>query len=102
MSDPSSTPPSSRPPDQGPPPDPGPPPSVGRVALLTGGLLLVVAGGAVRAYALARGAGSTGGNDAPQMIDPGPVGAPATTTAPGGRPATVAYRLESAGGRPVT
>jgi uncharacterized membrane protein (UPF0127 family) len=58
MSDPTPTPPSSR------SPAPGPPPSVGRVALLTGGLLLVVA--------------------------------------PAGRSATVAYRLEPAGGRPAT
>ena len=95
MSDPSSTPPSSRPPDQGPPPDPGPPPSVGRVALLTGGLLLVVAGVAVLAYALASAAGLVGGEDDPAMAD-------APTTAAGTGPRTVAYRLEPAGDRPVT
>jgi len=83
-------------------PAPGPPPGLGRVALLTGGLLLVVAGLAVLAWALASAAGLVGGGDDPQMIDPGPAGAPATTTAPGARPAAVTYRLEPAGGRPVT
>jgi hypothetical protein len=83
-------------------PAPGPPPGLGRVALLTGGLLLVVAGVAVLAWALASAAGLVGGGgDDPQMIDPGSTGAPATTTARG--PArTVSYRLEPAGGRPVT
>jgi uncharacterized protein len=99
MPDPSPPAPSSRPPDQGPPAaDPGPPPGLGRVALLTGGLLLVVAGVAVLAWVLASAAGLVGGGDDPQMIDPGPAGAPA----PGARPGTVAYRLEPAGGRPVT
>jgi uncharacterized protein len=93
--------------DQTPPspsrdPAPGPPPGLGRVALLTGGLLLVVAGVAVLAWALASAAGLVGGGDDPRMIDPEPAGAPATSTAPGGRPATVTYRLEPAGGRPVT
>jgi uncharacterized protein len=82
-------------------PAPGPPPGLGRVALLTGGLLLVVAGVAVLAWALASAAGLVGGggDDDPTMAD-----APALTTAPaqGGRTATVAYRLEPAGGRPVT
>jgi uncharacterized protein len=90
MSDLIPTPPSSR------SPAPGPPPSPGRVALLTGGLLLVVAGVAVLAWALASAAGLVGGGDDPVMVDS------AVTTAPGGRSATVAYRLEPAGGRPVT
>ena len=84
-------------------PAPGPPPGLGRVALLTGGLLLVVAGVAVLAWALASAAGLVGGggdeDDDPTMAD-----APALTAAPaqGGRTATVAYRLEPAGDRPVT
>ena len=84
-------------------PAPGPPPGLGRVALLTGGLLLVVAGVAVLAWALASAAGLVGGggdedvDDDPTMAD-----APAVTTAPGGAARTVAYRLEPAGGRPVT
>jgi uncharacterized membrane protein (UPF0127 family) len=96
MSDPTPTPPSSR------SPAPGPPPSVGRVALLTGGLLLVVAGVAVLAWALASAAGLVGGDgDDPAMADAPATTAPATT-APAGRSATVAYRLEPAGGRPAT
>ena len=85
-------------------PAPGPPPGLGRVALLTGGLLLVVAGVAVLAWALASAAGLVGGggDDDPTMAAEGQ--APALTTAPaqGGRTATAAYRLEPAGGRPVT
>ena len=92
MPDPSPTRPSTR------SPAPGPPPGLGRVALLTGGLLLVVAGLAVLAWALASAAGLVGGGDDPTMADPA-----VPTTAPGGgRPATVAYRLEPSGGRPVT
>ena len=101
MSDPSPPAPPGRPPDRGPPPDPGPPPGLGRVALLTGGLLLVVAGLAVLAWALASAAGLVGGDDDPRMLDPVPAGAPATT-APGTRPATATYRLEPPGGDPVT
>src|SRR5215217_3547961 len=81
-------------------PAPGPPPGLGRVALLTGGLLAVVAGVAVLAWALASAAGlvvGDGDDDDPTMAD-----APAVTTAPGGAARTVAYRLEPAGGRPVT
>src|ERR687890_2297882 len=82
-------------------PAPGPPPGLGRVALLTGGLLLVVAGVAVLAWALASAAGLVGGggdeDDDPTMAD-----APALTTAPGGAARTVGYRLEAAGGRPMT
>ena len=74
----------------------GPPPSIGRVALLAGGLLLVVAGVAVLAWALASAAGLVGGDgDDPTMAD-----APATAAGTGSR--TVTYRLEPAGGRPVT
>jgi uncharacterized membrane protein (UPF0127 family) len=101
MPDPSPPAPSSRPPDQGPPAaDPGPPPGLGRVALLTGGLLLVVAGVAVLAWVLASAAGLVGGGG----DDPTMGAAPARTTAPakGGRPEVVTYRLEPAGGRPVT
>jgi uncharacterized protein len=81
-------------------PAPGPPPGLGRVALLTGGLLLVVAGLAVLAWALASAAGLVGGggDDDPTMADP----APAATTSPGTAVRTAAYRLEPAGGRPVT
>jgi len=104
MPDPSPNPPSTR------PPAPGPPPALGRVALLTGGLLLVVAGVAVLAWALASAAGLVGGGgDDPTMADTpataGPGGAAAPTTAsaaPGTGARTVAYRLEPAGGRPVT
>jgi hypothetical protein len=92
MSDPTPTPPPTGSPAQ------GPPPSIGRVALLTGGLLLVLAGVAVLAWALASAAGLVGGSgDDPAMAD-GQV----ATTAPGSRPRTVAYRLEPAEGRPVT
>ena len=102
MPDPSLPPPSSRPTDPGPPADQGPPPSIGRVALLTGGLLLVVAGVAVLAWALASAAGLVGGGaDDPTMADR-PATAGTGDTAKGGRPAAVAYRLEPAGGRPVT
>jgi uncharacterized membrane protein (UPF0127 family) len=99
MPDPSPPAPPDRPPDQGPPPpDPGPPPGLGRVALLTGGLLLVVAGVAVLAWAMASAAGLVGGGgDDPATTAPG-----AATTAPGAAPRTVTYRLEPAEGRPVT
>src|SRR5215216_4841292 len=85
--------------DRAPPPPsrdpaPGPPPGLGRVALLTGGLLLVVAGVAVLAWALASAAGLVGGggDDDPTMAD-----APALTTAPaqGGRTATEAYWMKN-------
>jgi len=66
--------------------------------LLAAGLLLVVAGGAVVAWALASAAGLVGRDGPRPMTD-----APATAaTAQGGRPRTVAYRLEPATGSPVT
>jgi uncharacterized membrane protein (UPF0127 family) len=58
----------------------------------------VVAGVAVLAWALASAAGLVGGDgDDPAMAD-----APATTAAASAGSRTVAYRLEPAGGRPVT
>jgi len=81
-------------------PAPGPPPGLGRVALLTGGLLLMVAGLALLAWALASAAGLVGGGrDDPTMADPG---AATTSLVPGTAARTAAYRLEPAGGRPVT
>jgi len=78
------------------------PPSRARRGLLAGGLVLVVAGAAVLAWVLAVAAGLVGGDD-PAMDDtPRPLnleGAPSTS---GGARPTVAYRLEPAGGRPVT
>ena len=79
---------------------PTPPPSRARRGLLVGGLVLIVVGVAVLAWALASAAGlvvGDGDDDDPTMAD-----APAVTTAPGGAARTVAYRLEPAGGRPVT
>ena len=88
-----------------PPPPPTPPPARARPALLAGGLALVVAGVAVLAWVLASAAGLVGGSDDPSMDD-----TPRTMELQGGTPATtggagaptVAYRLEPAGGRPVT
>ena len=88
-----------------PPPTPTPAPSRHRPALLAGGLALVVAGVAVLAWALASTAGLVGGSDDPSMDD-----TPRTMELQGGTPATtggagaptVAYRLEPAGGRPLT
>lgn len=89
------------------PPPPSPPAAPGRArtALLAGGLVLVVAGVAVLAWVLASAAGLVGGSDDPAMDDTPRTlelqgGTPATTG--GGRAPTVAYRLEPAGGRPVT
>ena len=88
-----------------PPPPPTPAPARARPALLAGGLALVVAGVAVLAWVLASAAGLVGGSDDPAMDD-----TPRTLELQGGTPATtggagaptVAYRLEPAGGRPVT
>jgi len=81
---------------------PMPPPSRARRGLLVAGLVLVVVGVAVLAWVLAVAAGLVGGDD-PAMDDtPRPLnleGAPSTS---GGARPTVAYRLEPAGGRPVT
>jgi uncharacterized protein len=74
-----------------------PPPSRARVALLTGGLLLAVAGAALLAWALASAAGLVGASDDPTMADP----AAPTTAAGGGRP-TAEYRLEPLDGPAVT
>ena len=79
-----------------PTPPPGPPPTRSRVALLTGGLLLAVAGVALVAWILASAAGLVGGDDDPTMAAPG------TTVAPGEAAGTVDYRLEPADGDPVT
>ena len=79
-----------------PTPPPGPPPTRSRVALLTGGLLLLIAGVALVAWILASAAGLVGGNDDPTMAAPG------TTAAPGEAAGTVDYRLEPADGDPVT
>ena len=88
-----------------PPPPPTPAPARARPALLAGGLALVVAGVAVLAWVLASAAGLVGGSDDPAMDDTPRTlelqgGTPATTG--GGGAPTVAYRLEPAGGRPVT
>ena len=88
-----------------PPPTSTPAPARARPALLAGGLALVVAGVAVLAWVLASAAGLVGGSDDPAMDD-----TPRTLELQGGTPATtggagaptVAYRLEPAGGRPVT
>ena len=78
---------------QPPPTRPQPAPGRARAGLLAGGLLLVVAGVAVLAWALASSAGLVGRDD-PAMADP-----PATTApAAAGAGATVTYRLEPAGG----
>jgi uncharacterized protein len=70
------------------------PPTRARVGLLAGGVLLLVAGVALLAWALASAAGLVGRDDPPAAAGPrpGPTTSPPTT--PGGEPATVAYRLE--------
>jgi uncharacterized protein len=79
-----------------------PPPSRTRVALLTGGLLLVVAGVALLAWVLASAAGLAGRSDDPTMDDAPEAGATAPgTAASGGRP-TAEYRLEPLDGPAVT
>src|SRR5829696_6872044 len=84
-------------PRQTPTPTPPPPtPTRARGALLAGGLVLLAAGVALVAWALASSAGLVGRNDDPVMADP-----TATTTAAGAA-ATVEYRLEPAQGDPLT
>ena len=78
-----------------------PPPSRTRVALLTGGLLLVVAGVALLAWVLASGAGLVGVSDVPTTADAPEAAAPTTPAGGGGRP-TVEYRLEPLDGPAVT
>jgi uncharacterized membrane protein (UPF0127 family) len=79
------------------------PPTRARRGLLAGGLVLVVAGVAVLAWALAVAAGLVGGDD-PAMDDTPRTlnleGARATTG--GAQPRTVAYRLEPADGPAAT
>jgi uncharacterized protein len=75
-----------------------PPPSRSRVALLTGGLLLVVAGVALLAWVLASAAGLAGGSDDPTVAE---TPAAPTTATGGGRP-TAEYRLEPPDGPAVT
>jgi uncharacterized protein len=82
---------------------PAPPPTPARRGLLIGGLVLAGAGVAVVAWVLAVAAGLVGGDD-PRMDDTPRTltleGTPSTTG--GARPATVAYRLEPAGGPATT
>jgi uncharacterized protein len=78
--------------------DPTTTPARARVALLAGGLLLLVAGIGLVAWVLASSAGLTGGNDDPTMADP----PAATAAAPGAATRTIDYRLEPADGEPVT
>jgi uncharacterized protein len=89
-----------------PPPPPAPAPSRARPALLVGGLALVAAGVAVLAWVLATSAGLVGGGDDPAMDDTPRTlqlqGGGTATTAPGAAAPTYPYRLEPAGGRPVT
>jgi uncharacterized protein len=74
------------------------PPTRARVGLLAGGLLLLVAGVALLAWALASAAGLVRRDDPPAMAEPrpGPTTSPPTTR--GAEPATVAYRLEGTTG----
>ena len=77
--------------------NPTPTPTRARVALLAGGLALLVAGIGLVVWVLASSAGLTGRDD-PVMADP-----TATTAAdPGHEAGTVGYRLEPADGDPVT
>lgn len=77
--------------------EPTPTPTRARVALLAGGLALLVAGVALVAWILASSAGLVGGNDDPTMAAPATSGAAPTDTA-----RTVDYRLEPGDGDPVT
>jgi uncharacterized membrane protein (UPF0127 family) len=77
--------------------NPTPTPTRARVALLAGGLALLVAGIGPVAWVLASSAGLTGRDD-PVMADP----TATTAAAPADAARTVDYRLEPAGGNPVT
>jgi uncharacterized protein len=77
--------------------EPAPTPSRARVALLAGGLALLVAGVALVAWILASSAGLVGADDDPTMAAPATTGAAPTDT-----PRTVDYRLEPGDGDPVT
>jgi uncharacterized membrane protein (UPF0127 family) len=74
-----------------------PTPTRTRVAVLAGGLALLVAGVALVAWVLASSAGLVGADDDPTMAAPATTGAAHTDT-----PRTVEYRLEPGDGDPVT
>ncbi len=74
-----------------------PTPTRTRVAVLAGGLALLVAGLALVAWVLASSAGLVGADDDPTMAAPATTGPAATDT-----PRTVDYRLEPGDGDPVT
>jgi uncharacterized protein len=77
--------------------NPTPTPTRARVALLAGGLALLAVGIGLVAWVLASSAGLTG-RDNPVMADP----TATTAAAPADAARTVDYRLEPAGGNPVT
>jgi uncharacterized membrane protein (UPF0127 family) len=77
--------------------NPTPTPTRARVALLAGGLALLAVGIGLVAWVLASSAGLTGRDD-PVMADP----TATTAAAPADAARTVDYRLEPAGGNPVT
>ena len=77
--------------------NPTPTPTRARVALLAGGLALLAVGIGLVAWVLASSAGLTGRDD-PVMADP----TATTAAAPADAARTVDYRLEPAGGTPVT
>ena len=77
--------------------NPTPTPTRARVALLAGGLALLAVGIGLVAWVLASSAGLTGRDD-PVMADP----TATTPAAPADAARTVDYRLEPAGGSPVT
>jgi uncharacterized membrane protein (UPF0127 family) len=79
-------------------PTPTPTRRPARVGLLVGGLVLLAAGVAQLAWVLASSAGLVGRDEPPAVAGP-PATAPAD---PGAERPTVAYRLEPAGGAPVT
>ena len=77
--------------------NPTPTPTRARVALLAGGLALLAVGIGLVAWVLASSAGLTG-RDNPVMADP----TATTAAAPADAARSVDYRLEPAGGSPVT